>query len=198
MAAGPACEAGAGRWPLVAKRALQSLGLLATALALAACTTLQPPPDRLPGERIAGRLVVRVEATERAAARAFSASFELEGNATTGRLDLATPLGTMLAQVRWMPGGATLATPQQTSPYPDLDALTSHLLGESVPIAALFDWLQGRAWPVAPSAPWPDSAGAGFTQLDWKVDLGDFKNALVIARRERAPSVTVRAKLDRP
>lgn len=172
-------------------------GLLALSLALAACSTLRPPEERLPGERISGRLSVRVEGTEGAAARALSAGFELEGSPTTGRLDLATPLGTMLAQVHWAPGNATLVTPQNTSPYADLDALTAHLLGESVPVAALFDWLRGRPWPAAPSAPLPDPP-AGFAQLGWTVDLAAFNEALVIARRDRPPAVTVRAKLDRP
>lgn len=180
------------------KRALHATGLVAWAWTLAACTTLQPPEQRLPGELITGRLSVRVEGTDATAPRALSASFELEGRADRGRLDLSTPLGTMLAQVRWSPGGATLATPQNTSPYPDLDALTSQLLGESVPVAALFDWLRGRPWPAAPSTASSDPARAGFTQLDWNVDLASFDDALVIARRERPPAVTVRAKLDRP
>lgn len=170
--------------------------LLAWAVALAGCTTL--PQERLSGELISGRLTVRVEATDSAAARALSAAFELQGSADQGRLDLSTPLGTMLAQVRWSPGSATLATPQNTSPYPDLDALTTHLLGESVPVAALFDWLRGRPWPAAPSAALPDPARAGFSQLDWHVDLAGFNDALVVARRDRPPAVSVRAKIDRP
>jgi outer membrane lipoprotein LolB len=111
---------------------------------------------------------------------------------------LSTPLGTMLAQVRWAPGSALLTTPQNSTPYADLDALTQQLLGESVPVAALFDWLRGRPWPGAPSSGAPPSAGAGFLQLGWSVDLTSFGEALVVARRERPPIVTVRAKLDRP
>jgi outer membrane lipoprotein LolB len=176
-------------------RKLHACALLAWSVALAGCTTL--PQERLPGDLISGRLSVRVEATEGAAGRALSAVFELQGNADQGRLDLATPLGTMLAQVRWLPGSATLATSQDTSPYPDLNALTTHLLGESVPIAALFDWLRGRPWPAAPSTALPDATRAGFSQLDWQVDLTAFGDALVIARRDRPPAVTVRAKVDR-
>lgn len=179
-------------------RAWRVWGLIATALGFAACTTLQPRADRLPGDLITGRLSIRVEATQHSAARALSAGFELEGTAQTGRLELATPLGTTLAQVRWSPSGAILATPQATSPYADLDVLTTEWIGESVPVAALFDWLRGRPWPAAPSTPRLDPPGSGFAQLDWNVDLSAFTDALVIARRERAPAVTVRAKLDHP
>ncbi len=171
-------------------------GLLACAVALSGCTTL--PQDRLPGELISGRLSVRVDAADGTAARSLSAAFELQGSADQGRLDLASPLGTMLAQVRWSRGIATLSTPDNTSPYPDLDALTLQLLGESVPVAAWFDWLRGRPWPAAPSAALPDTARLGFSQLDWHVDLAGFNDALVVARRDRPPAVTVRAKIDRP
>jgi outer membrane lipoprotein LolB len=41
-----------------------------------------------------------------------------------------------------------LATPRGESTFTDLDALTRQALGESVPVSALFDWLQGRPWPV--------------------------------------------------
>jgi outer membrane lipoprotein LolB len=76
--------------------------------------------------------------------------------------------------------------------------LTEKLLGESVPVGALFDWLRGRPWPDAPSDVATNPAAPGFRQLGWDVDLADFANALVLARRERAPAVTVRAKLDGP
>jgi outer membrane lipoprotein LolB len=168
------------------------------ALLLAACASLFPPAQRLPGDLISGRLSVRVEATVDTAARSLNAAFELEGDAKVGKLSLATPLGTTLARVSWSPSGALLVTPQEQTPYADLDSLTEKLLGESVPVSALFDWLRGRPWPDAPSRASATPATPGFCQLGWDVDLADFGDALVRARRERAPGVTVRAKLDRP
>ena len=173
-------------------------GSLALTCLLAACAAVLPSEERLAGELIAGRLSVRVDGDDGAAPRALNSAFELKGNPTAGRLDLATPLGTMLAQVQWAPGRALLITPQNSTPYADLDALTAQLLGESVPVAALFDWLRGRPWPDAPSAGNPASTEPGFVQLGWSVDLARFAEALVVARRERPPVVTVRAKLDRP
>ena len=170
----------------------RSTALLA-ALALGACTSVPQDAGRSTGEALSGRLAVRVDASDGAAARAENAAFELQGDAQAGRLDLATPLGSVVAQARWAPGSVMLVTPRGERRFADLDALTQEVLGESVPVAALFDWLRGRPWPGAASAATPDS---GFTQLGWAVSLARFGEGWVVAVRERAPSVTVRAKLD--
>jgi outer membrane lipoprotein LolB len=68
------------------------------------------------------------------------------------------------------------------------------VLGETLPLAALFDWLRGRPWPGAPSR--PVAAPPGFEQLGWRVDLARFAEGQVDARRDRAPAVNVRARLD--
>jgi outer membrane lipoprotein LolB len=148
-------------------------------------------------ESLAGRLSVSVAAGGGAPARSFSAAFELHGSAEAGRLDLSTPLGSMLAQARWAPSRVTLTTPQGDTEFPDLDALTREALGESLPVAALFDWLQGRPWSGAPSVPAAPPA-LGFEQLGWGVSLARFDEGLVSARRDSPPPVSVRIKLDRP
>ena len=166
------------------------------ALLLAACTTLSPAP---PGgtDALSGRLALRVEAAGNEAARAFSAAFDLRGNAEAGTLGLSTPLGSTLAEARWSPAEVVLATPQGTRRFATLDALTQEALGESVPVEAWFDWLRGRPWPGAPSA---RSTGTddGFDQLGWHVDLGRFTEGTVAATRASPPPVvTVRIRLDR-
>ena len=168
----------------------------AALLVLSGCASVAPA-ERTPGvESFSGRLAVHVDADGASAARSFSAAFELEGDATSGRLDLTTPLGSIVARARWTPESVVLATPRGETPYPDLDALTHDLIGESLPVAALFDWLQGRPWPSAPAEPAP--AGAGFDQLGWSVDLAHFRDdALLAAHRARRPAVDVRIKLDR-
>jgi outer membrane lipoprotein LolB len=121
-------------------------------IALAACTTV---PARRPHRRARpfrtpldpGRR------RRRTPARTLTAAFELNGGPRAGRLDLSTPLGSILAQARWEPGEVVLATPRGESTFADLDALTRQALGESVPVAALFDWLQGRPWPVRRARP---------------------------------------------
>ncbi len=175
--------------------ALPRLALAAGVLVLAACTTVTRAPPASPSETLSGRLSIRVDAEGATPARTLTAAFELNGGPRAGRLDLSTPLGSILAQARWEPGEVVLATPRGESRFADLDALTRQALGESVPVAALFDWLQGRPWPGAPSTPAP--AGAGFVQLGWAVDLERFDDAWVTAKRDSPPPVTVRIKIDR-
>ena len=164
----------------------------AAALWLAGCATVPPPDAAAPGSAISGRLAVRVDGEGDAAARSVSAAFELQGTADAGQLNLSTPLGSVLAQARWAPGRVVLATPKGEQRFGDLDGLTREVLGESLPVAALFDWLRGRPWPGAASTP----AANGFEQLGWRVDIARFDAGAVDARRIAPPAVTVKARLD--
>jgi len=163
---------------------------------LAACATVPPPVAPTSGDSFAGRMTVRVDAAPGSEARNVSAVFDLQGNPQQGRLDLSTPLGTMLAQARWAPGKVVLASSRGETRFADLDALTREVLGESLPVAALFDWLRGRPWPGAPSTPSAPPAEAGFTQLGWVVSVAKLDEGWVTARRTQAPAVLVRVKLD--
>ena len=168
------------------------------AVALAACAAVPPAVDRPSGESLSGRLALRVEADAGSEPRSMTAAFELQGRPEAGVLNLSTPLGTVLGQARWTPGSVVLVTPQGRTSFPNLDALTREVLGESVPVAALFDWLKGRPWPGAQSRPTTPPAGPGFSQLGWVVNLAGFDEAAIAAVREQPPLVTVRVKLDRP
>lgn len=163
-------------------------GALALAWLSGCATTPRAAPD------LAGRLAVRIEAFEGAPARSLSTQFELRGDAQVGELQLTTPLGSTAAQARWRPGAAELITADGTRNFADLDALASELLGEALPLAALIEWLRGRPWAGAPSA----AGGAGFEQLGWRIDLSRFAQGWVLAGRERAPALSVRARLERP
>jgi len=181
------------------KRARRRVARLGAALALGAligCTSIPRDESALGGETLAGRLSVRVESEGSEPARALNAAFELRGDPNRGRLDLATPFGNVLAQARWSPSQVVLATPNGETQFADLDALTRKVLGESVPVAALFDWLHGRPWAGAPSRAVPEIPG--FEQLGWSVSLAGFDEDLLSARRDSRPPVTLRVKLDRP
>jgi outer membrane lipoprotein LolB len=173
--------------------------VIAAALAcgLSACAIAPPSSTTTSDGVLSGRISVRIDASESTPARSVSAAFELSGNAQQGRLDLNTPLGTTVARARWEPGSVAVSTPQGDSTYVDLPSMTRALLGEDLPLVALFDWLRGRPWSGAPStAATPPSAD--FAQLGWEVDLAGFSKAWVNARRAQTPSVTVRVKLDMP
>ncbi len=160
---------------------------LALAALLAACASLPPPP----GERFEGRIAVRVEGD---AQRSFSAGFELAGSSDSGRLVLTTPLGSQAAVADWSAGRARLRSGGEERIYPDLDSLAQEALGEAVPLAALYDWLRGSAWPGAESRATP----AGFEQLGWRVDLSRRAEGWVIAQRDAPLPVSVRIKLEEP
>ena len=164
------------------------------AVGVLGCASLAPvDPNGL-----AGRLSVRVEGASGEPARSISGGFELLGDAERGRLNLSTPLGTMLAQASWSPQQVALVTAQGQATYSDMAALTRELLGTALPVEALFDWLRGRPWPGAASRANDSPAAAGFTQLGWQVNLSRFDEGFIDARRVEPPLVTVRAKLDRP
>ena len=181
---------------IVASRAAALFVAPLLAWAMAGCSVL----PRIPAgaDALSGRLTVKVDAAGGSAARSLSAAFELQGNADTGRLNLVSPLGSVLAQARWSPERVVLVTPQGESQFADLDSLTRDVLGEPLPVVALFDWLRGRPWPGAASAATTPPADVGFEQLGWMVNLARFDEAWVAARREQAPAVTLRAKLDAP
>jgi outer membrane lipoprotein LolB len=180
-----------------------SLGRRAAATLLASaclggCATLAPSADSASDGRdntISGRLSVRVDGQPD---RAVSAGFELSGDGRSGQLLLTGPLGATAARARWTPGQVLLERPGGAQEhFADLDALAKAALGEPVPIAALFSWLRGRAWPGASSTLRADGA-PGFEQLGWQIQLGRWADGAVDAVRLAPPTITVRARVELP
>ena len=163
--------------------------LLAAAL-LSACAT--PPRDAEGPPWTSGRLSLRIEASPERLAQSLAVAFELRGDGRSGELRLISPLGTQLASARWAPGLATLGTPDGNQEYASLDELSRQALGETLPLAALPDWLAGKPWPGAVHA----VREGGFDQLGWQVVLSRLAEGWVEARRAAAPQVLVRVKLD--
>lgn len=168
------------------RTAARLAGLLS--LLLAGCAT--PPADESPS--LSGRLALQVAAHAAEPARHLGATFELRGSAEQGALALSTPIGSTLAQARWRPGDAELTTADGSQRFADLDALTRQMLGEPLPLVALFDWLRARPWPGAGNTP----TDAGFEQLGWRVDLSRYADGWVTMQRPQPPAVTLRVRLD--
>ncbi len=164
--------------------------LAGLALLLAGCAS----PPRAGGEPAwtSGRLSLRVQPHADQPERSVSATFELRGDSRQGELNIHSPLGTRLLAASWAPQQARLSTNQGTQAYADLDELSRHALGEALPLAALPDWLAGRPWPQAAH----EISAAGFMQLGWWVDLGRRSEGWISARREAAPVIVLRVKLD--
>lgn len=125
-----------------------------------------------------GRLGVNVASEP---PQSFSASFELKGNASDGELVLVSPIGNTLATMHWSPGSATLRTAQAVQEYDSMDTLTRQVVGTSLPIRALFDWLDG----------------IHTTAAGWKVELDRLQQGRVLATRsEPSPAAELRLILD--
>lgn len=148
--------------------------VLALLLLCAGCASR--PPRQV---QWAGRLSLQVRSEP---AQSFSAAFELEGHARQGRLQLNSPLGTALAQARWGPDQAILQSGGDTRSYPNVEDLMLSATGAALPLAALFDWLEGRPTPVA----------------GWIADLSGLPQGRLLARRsDPLPAVDLRIVLDR-
>ncbi|PQA82613.1 hypothetical protein C5F52_13540 [Limnohabitans sp. TS-CS-82] len=125
-----------------------------------------------------GRLSLRIQSDP---ATSMSAGFLLRGEATYGRLDLYSPLGTTLAALRWTPSTVQLQQGGQLQRFDSLDELTEQATGAALPVHALFDWLNG----VPSMAP------------GWQADLSQLPQGLLIAQRvSPTPTVHLRIKLD--
>ena len=140
------------------------------ALLLAACAT---PPRSIvpPGTQVwTGRLALSVEGQ---ASQSFSAGFELKGAPESGELSLFNPLGGTVAVLAWAPGSATLRSGGNTRQFDSLEALAQEATGAPIPIAALFDWLAGKATPVS----------------GWQADVSQVEQGRLRARRVDPPPV---------
>ncbi len=153
--------------------------LLATlfALLLAACAT--PRPVVAPGTQAwTGRLALTVEGQRE---QSFSAGFELTGAPEQGELKLTNPLGGTVAVLAWAPGSATLRSGGKTQQFDSLEALAQEATGAPIPIAALFDWLAGKATPVA----------------GWQADVSQVAEGRLRARRiDPPPPADLRVAFD--
>ncbi len=126
-----------------------------------------------------GRLALRID--DQSEPRSFFANFELSGAADAGELLLSSPLGTTLAQLRWSPQSALLRNNGQTRAFDSLDTLAVEATGTDIPIAALFEWLQGRSVPAD----------------GWQADLTQIQTGRLLARREHpTPAAELRLILE--
>ena len=138
--------------------------------------TGQYDPQR---EEWAGRISLQVASEP---VQSFSASFELKGRAENGELTLISPLGNVLAVLRWSPGQALLDRgSEDIQRFASLDELMERATGAAIPLSALFAWLQGN-----------NAMASG-----WVADLTRHGEGRFSARRTLpAPEANLRVVLD--
>jgi outer membrane lipoprotein LolB len=163
------------------------------AVLVSACATPQPSNPTWPV--FTGRLAVQVAATPTEPARGFTGQFDLRGSSETGRLEVSGPLGAGGVRAQWKPGQVQLIRGDQVLEFNTLDQLAANALGESLPLAALFDWLKARPWPQASVQPL-EQGQPGFFQLGWRIDTGDMAHGRLRAQRLSSPVIELRVVLD--
>ncbi len=147
-------------------------------LTLAGCATPRPKPTDTESFW-SGRLALQLQSTP---PQNWSASFELQGSAEQGQMTLLSPIGTTLARLSWTPQAALLEQGQDKTESSNLQSLSQRLTGTDLPLAALFEWLAGKA---------ADAPG-------WQVDLSAHPEGRLSARRSTpAPEAVLRIVLDR-
>lgn len=156
---------------------MRRTALLTLALLLSACAA--PPPIRRPLHSWSGRLGLQVfDETP----QSYHAAFELQGRPQAGELTLLSPVGSVLARLQWDENQATLERGHERWRQSSVDALMRQLVPAPVPIAALFDWIEGR-----PS-----------TDPHWTVDLSGHADGRIQAQRlQPLPRAELRLVLDR-
>lgn len=147
------------------------------------------------GEHFSGRLSLNIEAWQEQAAQSVSANFDLRGKAEQGSLELTGPLGSLAASAQWNPQNVTVSTHQGTRQYADLEQMTRAVFGQTLPVAALFDWLHAQPWAGAPAATL-EAPAQGFQQLGWQIDLSRYGVGILMAQRAAQPKLELRIKLD--
>ena len=137
---------------------------IAAAGLLAGCAWLRP---QTPAPYWQGRIAIK---DPRDPQNNMSASFELQGNASAGSFGLFNMLGLTLASMRWSEGFAELQSGGETHTYKSADAMVSASLGHSVPLSAVFGWLNG----------------SNATVPGWEVDRSRFAERRLRARKTAA------------
>ena len=118
-------------------------------------------------------------------------------------LDLANPLGSILARVQVLPGQAVMTRSngqQERAATPD--ALVEQVLGSPMPVAGLRDWLQGSAGRGQASNLQTNDAGqtSSFTQDGWRVQLSRYDahgpRLLQLNRNDSQRDISLRLIID--
>lgn len=186
------------------RRMLRVLGAAGMVALLGACAT----PGRISGEGAAfertGRFAVTVTEAGRAS-DAVQGGFAWRDSGPVLRLDLTNPLGSTLARIVVEPRRAVLEQADGTTESaPDADALLEQVVGASLPVANLREWMQGRAGPGEVSELQNDAQGRpeSFVQQGWNIRLSRYDalgpGLLRVDRSDGPRRISVRLALDTP
>jgi outer membrane lipoprotein LolB len=163
----------------------RAIGLTLVAALMAGCASPPKPVSTAEVPAWSGRLSIKIDATDTVTAQQTSAGFTLTGSATAGQLDLFTPLGGKAAEVTWGAGFATITDGKLGRRFPDLETAIESVTGANVPIANLFDWLQGKQNKALEAS------------MGWEADLTRLADGRIVATRlQPLPRIELRVVLE--
>ena len=181
-------------------------------LLLGACAALPAPHGA--DHHYAGRFslaVTRIDPAGDAPQRdAWTGRFTLQVDARSLTLDLVSPLGSTIARFETDAREARLLVPSnggvRVEHGADAQALSEQVLGWSLPVAGMPDWVEGRPSSARPFRPLPaDGDKERFEQDGWSVTVEPATadrpgRRLQMDRNGRAgaPDVALRVVLDGP
>lgn len=191
----------------------RALAAAALVTLLAGCQSLPPVPAS--AHRYAGRFslaVTRASTVEGEPRRqSWSGRFALAVAPRAMALDLVSPLGATIARFETDAREARLVVPAEGGGLrvehgPDAQALSEHVLGWSLPIAGMADWVEGRPASDRRYSELPPEGGHDrFEQDGWAVTVAPPEGARrgLLLQMERparadAPAVVLRVVLDGP
>jgi outer membrane lipoprotein LolB len=192
------------------RRAFARLGAIAFLL-LSACSAL--PPQTTAERNYAGRFslaVTRDAGSEEEQHRAWSGRFSLAVAPNALTLDLVSPLGSTIARIETDAQEARLLVPDngkvRVERGTDAQALSQKVLGWSLPIEGMPDWVEGHPATARPYRTLPDVEGQNrFEQDGWTVTVerpGDAHAGLRLQMDHPAddasPQMALRVVLDAP
>lgn len=161
---------------------------------LSACNTVPPTPHRAPepapaastppvaATSWAGRMSLTVQKDFNQPTH-FHISFELEGNAQEGQLQVEGPFGTAAIVLRWRPGQAVLSQGERSFRFASLADLVQRSIGTDLPIEAVFAWLRNESVDVP----------------GWQVESTPSQGGPLVARRyDPWPRLELRVVLQQP
>ncbi len=176
------------------RRSLAAGSAAFSIISIAGCATNTPATNLKPSENTdknepqsyAGRISLVVEPAPGSSdqQQSFSGSFDLRGNAQIGELDLLTPLGQIVMQLRWEPSIAVIMRASQRQVFANAQDLIEQATGATISLVQLFSWLQGK------------EVQGGSAQ--WQVDLSAHERGRVIARRSLPTPAVLRIALEMP
>ena len=153
---------------------------------LCGCAAPPKPASTVEAPAWSGRLSIKIDATDTTALQQTSAGFTLKGSAAAGQLDLFTPLGGKAAEVIWGAGFATLGDGKTSQKFPNLEAALESVTGTKIPVANLFDWLQGKQDKALEAS------------MGWEADLSRFtEGRLILTRLQLLPRTELRIILEK-